>query len=606
MPRLQRKLCNLRIGLKFFVNFHQTQVISAADGVNMRFGSRLRSSLTLKVALLVGIAIVVTGGAISLWADVQAWRELDAVQNREAKQNMRMLAATMTGQFEGMKVSFASNDVSAVTLEAIKDFQDHTGVDTASLPLLGVATIFKREANGDFLRVSTSLRNEKGERAIGTKLAQDHPAQAFLKRGEIYQGPATLFGTQYFTLYVPTKNSAGDVNGIFFVGTPNARVEAFRYEMQRSLLVKLSVLGLLSVLLAGAIAGLVTKPVRQLVGRVDALAQRDLTTAVPFLDRKDEIGQLARAIDGFRLAGQENAELQHAKFMQSEQLAHGQASLRDAIDGYRNTMQGLLASLVGESSNMVRNVQTLEQAATHVDRALEDANRHASSTTLNVATVATAVDELLMSFAGIGNQIDETRRAVEEGVTEANVASQDFGSLSQSVASIDSVVDLIRGIAEQTNLLALNATIEAARAGDHGRGFAVVATEVKALAGQTAQATESISKQIAAVQKVTQTAALAIEGIVQRMSSIDLITNSIAQTMVEQRSTTGEIAKSANAAASATRDVSDNLSQFGALVNEARSSADAVTDFAHQVDGKIDDVRGLLQSFSETIASKAA
>jgi methyl-accepting chemotaxis protein len=108
------------------------------------------------------------------------------------------------------------------------------------------------------------------------------------------------------------------------------------------------------------------------------------------------------------------------------------------------------------------------------------------------------------------------------------------------------------------------------------------------------------------VQKVTQTAMLAMEGLVQHMSSIDSITNTIADAMVEQHATTGEIAKSANAAAMATRDVSDNLSKFGSLVDEARSSTAAVTNFAHLVDGKINDVRQLLDAFSESAAGKAA
>ncbi|NLH81899.1 MAG: chemotaxis protein, partial [Phyllobacteriaceae bacterium] len=152
-------------------------------------------------------------------------------------------------------------------------------------------------------------------------------------------------------------------------------------------------------------------------------------------------------------------------------------------------------------------LQETAQATSCEVSTAETASREA---TTSVDGVAVAAEELSASIAEIATRVARTEAIVAEADHDAEAASREVESLATAADEIGDVIALIRNIAGQTNLLALNATIEAARAGDVGRGFAVVASEVKALADQTAQATEEIATQIAEVQTATTGAVEAI------------------------------------------------------------------------------------------------
>jgi methyl-accepting chemotaxis protein len=197
-------------------------------------------------------------------------------------------------------------------------------------------------------------------------------------------------------------------------------------------------------------------------------------------------------------------------------------------------------------------------------------------TAMNVETVATAAEELSASFAEIGRQVTHSLEIAGRAVGEAQATGETVRSLDQAAQKIGDVVKLIQSIASQTNLLALNATIEAARAGDAGRGFAVVASEVKALASQTARATEDIGLQVAAIQDVTKVTVEAIGDIGATVRSVNEVATIIAAAVEEQQAATNEIARNVQEASAGTAEVSANIAGVSQAAENSGHSAAGV------------------------------
>ncbi len=215
---------------------------------------------------------------------------------------------------------------------------------------------------------------------------------------------------------------------------------------------------------------------------------------------------------------------------------------------------------------------------------------------------ATAADELSKSIAEINRQLARATEVIGAAATEAQSTNEDIAGLAQAAQKIDDVVKLIQSVAGQTNLLALNATIEAARAGAAGRGFAVVASEVKALAVQTAKATDDIASQIAAVQASTRSAVGAIGTIAGRMQEIRQFTAAIATSVEQQNSATQEISGSVAAAAAGTKSVVSVLGRVSGAIADMHNSADTVLAASQAVERAADSLRGSVDGFLRKVA----
>ncbi len=342
----------------------------------------------------------------------------------------------------------------------------------------------------------------------------------------------------------------------------------------------------------------VTRPIARITAAMTGVSGGDLTSEVPFAERRNEVGDMARALIVFRDG------LAEAKRLREEQAAMGE---RLAIEK-RKAMQDLANAFESEVSGVVRNVVTaveqLKQSAATSSSSAHETSRQstvvaaaAEQATGNVQTVASAAEELAASVREIGQQVQTATSVAAEATGQANATAEVVRSLAANASRIGQVVNLITDIASQTNLLALNATIEAARAGEAGKGFAVVATEVKTLAEQTSKATGEISAQIGAVQSATDEVVRAIEAISGTIRRIDEISSVIATSIEEQGAATGEIAQNVQQAALGTQEVSTNIASVNSAASETGRASTEIATAANDLDAQATFLRNQVDAF---------
>jgi methyl-accepting chemotaxis protein len=273
------------------------------------------------------------------------------------------------------------------------------------------------------------------------------------------------------------------------------------------------------------------------------------------------------------------------------------AAVDEAIAWFRQSVEGVLKT-VADSVAMMKSTAAALSATSNQTSTQTTGAVHTSNEAFGRVDVAsTAAEELSGSIAEINRQLLRASEVVRAAAGEAQSTNAEIAGLAQAAQKIDDVVKLIQSVAGQTNLLALNATIEAARAGAAGKGFAVVASEVKALAVQTAKATEVIAAQIAAVQSSTQSTVRAIASITGRMQEIQQFTAAIAAAIEQQHAQTGEISKNVAAAASGTKSVVSGLERVSTGISDMRNSADTVLAASDAVENAAESLRGSVDGF---------
>jgi methyl-accepting chemotaxis protein len=278
------------------------------------------------------------------------------------------------------------------------------------------------------------------------------------------------------------------------------------------------------------------------------------------------------------------------------------AVVDDAIVWFRSSVEGVLATVTDSVAAMKSTASLLSATSNETTVHTTGAVRTSNDAFSGVEIAATAADELSKSIAEINRQLGSASAVVRAAAEEAQSTNDVIGGLAQATQKIDDVVKLIQSVAGQTNLLALNATIEAARAGAAGKGFAVVASEVKALAVQTAKATDDIAAQIAAVQSATQSAVRAIGSISGRMEEIRQFTSAIATSVEQQNAATAEISGNVASAASGTQSVVAVLQRVSGAIADMRSSADTVLTASDAVEKAAASLRGSVDGFLRKVA----
>ncbi|UVO29677.1 methyl-accepting chemotaxis protein [Bradyrhizobium arachidis] len=347
----------------------------------------------------------------------------------------------------------------------------------------------------------------------------------------------------------------------------------------------------------------ISRPMIAMCKAMRELASGNFDVVLPGLGRKDEIGEMAGAVEEFKVQAVAKAERDAAA--SEAQNKEASAARRGELIRFADDFESAVGAIV---SNVSASAVQLESAASTLTRTAETTQTLSSqvagvseAASSNMQSVATATEELSASVEEIGRQVRDSSRIAEGAVAQAKETDARIGKLSHAAQQIGDVVKLITAIAEQTNLLALNATIEAARAGDAGRGFAVVASEVKSLASQTAKATDEISSHIAGMQGATAESVAAIKEIGATIGQISTIATSIASAVEEQGAATQEIARSVQNVAQGTQTAATDIGQVNRGAAETGSASEEVLHSAKTLSSESTRLRAELDRFMANI-----
>jgi methyl-accepting chemotaxis protein len=375
----------------------------------------------------------------------------------------------------------------------------------------------------------------------------------------------------------------------------------------------------------------IVNPVSILTNAMNNLADGDKESAIPALDRSDELGTMAQAVQVFKENMIENDRLQ-AEQRETEQQAvkdkqrrdeekrvadakaeedrrdaevkaeeERKQALLDMADAFEESVMGVVGSLASATGEMQSSAQSMSSAAEQTSQQASAVAAASEEASTNVQTVASAAEELSSSVQEISRQVSQSNKIAQDAVEKAKETNEQVEGLAGAAQKIGEVVSLINDIASQTNLLALNATIEAARAGDAGKGFAVVASEVKSLATQTAKATDEIGSQINEIQSATEGTVEAIKVIGSTIGEMGEIAASIASAVEEQGASTREIASSVQQAAAGTQEVSSNIIQVTQAADDSQKSSGEMLEAANGLAQQGEVLRSEVEKFLKTV-----
>ena len=421
-------------------------------------------------------------------------------------------------------------------------------------------------------------------------------------------------GDGYFNAWAPKANSTEEVikRGYSAIYAPWDWVvqtqvaiddidSTMQQKIQRISLISGAVL-LVALVISVVLGRGVSEPLKHLCSVMDRLAAGDAEASVPFTDRRNEIGRIARGLEAFRAQLLESDRLRQAE----EDARHEAARAASvAVQTMANALETKVGHIVGSVSSAAG---TMRGVAAEMSRAVDQTGErsaevataaHQAST--NVQTVAAAAEQLGSSVNEISRQMLRSQQIAQQVDQDTKRTDASINGLAAAALKIGEVVGLINNIASQTNLLALNVTIEAARAGDAGKGFAVVASEVKILASQTGRATEDITSQVTAIQSTTRTVVADIHAIALTIQELNEISASIAAAIEQQGAATQEIARNTHEAAEATVAVTEVIARISAEIGTTRTQAADVAANAKGVESHVMNLQVEVQSFLGTL-----
>jgi methyl-accepting chemotaxis protein len=317
---------------------------------------------------------------------------------------------------------------------------------------------------------------------------------------------------------------------------------------------------------------------------MDQMTKGNLAFDVPFVNRKNEIGRIARSLQVFKDHLVETTRLR----IEQEQMKLRTAEDRKAVmariaDEFEHSIGGVIRGTAAAADELQNSASSMSEIAEDTTGQSAKVAAAAEQTASNVQAVAASAEELSSSIKEIARQVTQSTSIAQNAVEQATRTETMVEKLVHSTQKIGEVMALIQTIAGQTNLLALNATIEAARAGEAGKGFAVVANEVKALSSQTAKATDEIASQIQAIRDATGSTVDAIREIGTTIGQMNEIAGSIAAAVEEQGAATQEIARSVQQAAQGTQDVMQTIVGVREASGQVDSAATRVLSAAGQL-----------------------
>ena len=359
---------------------------------------------------------------------------------------------------------------------------------------------------------------------------------------------------------------------------------------------------LFGLVVAFLIARSIVGPLTAMTRAMGLLAGGDLAVEIPGRGKKDEIGDMAKAIEVFK---DNMVETERMRSEQTEvEARQAESRKKDMVrlaDQFEQAVGEIVDTVSSASSELEASAGTLTATASRAQDLSTEVASASQEASANVQAVASATEQLSSSVSEIARQVQESARIAGEAVGQASRTNERVGELSKAAARIGDVVELINTIAGQTNLLALNATIEAARAGDAGRGFAVVASVVKALAAQTAKATGEIGHQISSIQAATEQSVGAIREISGTIERLSEISSTVAAAVEEQGAATQEISRNVQQAAHGTQRVSTNIGDVQRGASETGSASSQVLSAARSLSSDSNRLKQEVARFLESV-----
>lgn len=587
----------------------------------------LKSSVTYKIVAttlaLIFLSIAIVAGMMMY--NLKKFEMEQALEDTHAA--ARTMAIIYSLRSTELKVDLNGHMLAGVTAEGLTATADHGLVDHTAASIDGVATIFSKTPSG-FERISTNVRKSDGMRATGTMLAVDHPAQALLARGEPYFGPAQLFGKDFMTGYFPVINAARQTVGVLFVGLAMDIYVGRIHHLQLVALFSGLVALMVSAGVAVASNRALLKPLGKLIEAVGNVSEGRLDRNIPYSQRRDEFGKIAKALDVFRGNASERlrleAETEAARVRAAEDAAARQSEEdrkagqdRIAIDGLTGGLvrlaDGDLTYRIEEPfaphledlrKNFNESVSRLQEAlrsvgqtaasinsgAKEIGSGADDLSKRTEKQAASVEETAAALEQITTTVrnaaaraAEVGSLVSRTRVEAEKSGEVVRDAVEAMDGIKHSSGEIGSIVGVIDEIAFQTNLLALNAGVEAARAGDAGKGFAVVAQEVRELAQRSASAAKEIKTLISRSNGQVQSgvalvgqAGQALATIVAEVKEISGHVNAIVDASREQSIGLQEISTAVNS-------MDQGTQQNAAMVEQSTAASHSLASEVHHL-----------------------
>jgi methyl-accepting chemotaxis protein len=560
---------------------------------NLRIGSKLAITSALSI-LLIGVMIY---SQMSGNAAVRKMNEIAISQQTVAHDAIEAKASIRGLQIGGRDVRLAgvtsdlqkANEYVAARQKSAMEFSEAMLKLSKSAEnrerIEKLKTLISDYARG--LQEIAAIRNEvigiEGKRSAGSEL----PAEAVTRVARLNDDAARIARERTLPIAAELETLAAKIADFakHRVDEENTAVLQELSSAERNALV----IGIAAaLLLIGACVFsifTIARPMRALSVSMAELADGNFGVVLPGLGRKDEIGDVAGAVEKFKVVAEKKARDEAEAKTKQDQIAVQQrkADMIKLADSFEGAVGEIIETVSSASTELEASAGTLTKTAERAQKITTTVAAASEEASTNVQSVASATEEMASSVNEISRQVQESARMANEAVDQARKTNDRVGELSKAAARIGDVVELINTIAGQTNLLALNATIEAARAGEAGRGFAVVASEVKALAEQTAKATGEIGQQISGIQAATQESVNAIKEISGTIEKLSEISSTIAAAVEEQGAATQEISRNVQQAAEGTQQVSSNITDVQRGASETGSASSQVLSAAQSL-----------------------